>query len=267
MLTFAEQLWRSADDDDDVIITNDGETVERVKKTVTSTSVPGHKDVEIIGGELKPPCQKQDARTMRLTRRWNFPQQGASEENVVERSISRSGEIRQCNYWQCCTSKKCWTGRGISTDPAKYIHHLLTNLLLLLCSPWRSRATKRAAATTTTSSERDDDNYYYNYFPRYTQDVPPEEALSAEAAVSEMRREDETQADRADAKKWKKNGRALNITSSTPGEVVQILREFVELTSPSNDVPKANIEEASFEVFNEKIIASQSARSFIIHER
>ena len=49
----------AADDaDDDVIITNDGEPVERVKKTVTSTSVPGHKDVEIIGGELKPPCQK-----------------------------------------------------------------------------------------------------------------------------------------------------------------------------------------------------------------
>jgi len=34
------------------------------------------------------------------------------------------------------------------------------------------------------------------------------------------------------------------------------LREFVELTSPSNETfQKRNIEEASFEVFNEKIIA------------
>ena len=81
------------DDDDDVIITNDGEPVERVKKTVTSTSVPGHKDVEIIGGELKPPCQKQDARYHDETNEEmeDSFSEGASEENVVERSNQSLG--------------------------------------------------------------------------------------------------------------------------------------------------------------------------------
>ena len=248
------------DDDDDVIITNDGEPVERVKKTVTSTSVPGHKDVEIIGGELKPPCQKQDARYHDETNEEMEFFQRRRERRKRRRAIQSVARARYVNATtgNAVPPRSVGPG-GVNINRPGQIHPSSTDESSAAVlqppgvpeqqseQPQQQQPPASETTTTTTTT----------IFLGSTQDVPPEEALSAEAAVSEMRREDETQADRADAQEVEEERRVLNTASSTPGEVVQILREFVELTSPSNETfQKRNIEEASFEVFNEKIIAS-----------
>ena len=89
----------------------------------------------------------------------------------------------------------------------------------------------------------------------YINELPTEEV---EAAMSELRREDETQAEIAAAQEAEEEQRVLNATSTTgDGEVVKILREFIEFTSPSNEIfQKRNIDEASFDLFMNTIAST-----------
>jgi len=241
-------------DDDDDIIMYDG---EREKKTFKSTSFQRNADDEMIGRELEPSRQLRDAQFNDETSEEMEFFQRRRERRKRRRAIQSVARARHINATTggFAPSRSAGPG-GVNINRPGQMHPASAPESSLLQPPAEpaqqgevNQQQPPASTTTTTTT---------TIFPSSTEDIPSEEVLSAEAAVSEMRREDETQAERADAQEVEEERRVLDAAAaSTSGEVVQILREFIELTSPSNETfQKRNIEEASFELFNEKIVSS-----------
>ena len=239
------------EDDDDVIIMNDGEAGERVKKTVTSTSVPNHVDTNSIGGELRPPRQPQDVHLNDETSEEMEFFRRRRERRKRRRAIQSFARARHINGATGGGALLRSVGPGgVNINRPGQTHPASVDESAATVLQPRAMPQQHPASTTTTTTT--------TFFPSSTEDIPTEEVLSAEAVASEMHRQDETQAERADAQEMEEERRVLTAAAaSTSGEVVQILREFIELTSPSNETfQKRNIEDASFELFNEKIFDS-----------
>jgi hypothetical protein len=90
------------EDDDDVIIMNDGEAGERVKKTVTSTSVPNHVDT---ASDARRTLERRDER-----RDGVLSPKARAKKTSSSDSIGRSREAHQWCYRWWCVVEKCRSG-------------------------------------------------------------------------------------------------------------------------------------------------------------